>query len=78
MEAIKGRRDNNIVFDLSMADEVHRTAGLFKSNFNLIHDNKNIKVAKRLYMTATPRVVGNDVKDKLNNIDKDNEYRLIQ
>lgn len=70
VEAVKHNNNNNIVYNLSIADEAHRTAGLFKSNFNLIHDDRNIRVAKRLYMTATPRVVSNNVKDRLD----DDEY----
>ena len=49
-------------FDLAIADEAHRTTGAEKttagkvSPFHLIHHDQHIQAAKRLYMTATPRV----------------------
>lgn len=48
-------------FDLVVSDEAHRTAGVASvagedSAFGLVHDNEVIPAAKRLYMTATPRL----------------------
>ena len=47
-------------FDLALIDEAHRTTGYLDEDrtglFQLIHDENKIKSAKRLYMTATPRV----------------------
>lgn len=48
-------------FDLVVCDEAHRTAGVASvkgedSAFALVHDNSVIPAAKRLYMTATPRL----------------------
>jgi predicted helicase len=48
-------------FDLVVCDEAHRTAGVASvsgkdSAFALVHDNAIIPAAKRLYMTATPRL----------------------
>ena len=56
-------------FDLVICDEAHRTTGVTLSNedeshFVKVHDQKFIKAAKRLYMTATPRVFGDAVKTK--------------
>jgi predicted helicase len=50
-----------LVFDLVVCDEAHRTAGVSSvgdkdSAFGLVHDNDVIPAAKRLYMTATPRL----------------------
>lgn len=49
------------VFDLVVCDEAHRTAGVASvggetSAFALVHDNAVVPAAKRLYMTATPRL----------------------
>lgn len=49
------------VFDLVVCDEAHRTAGLASLKgedgaFALVHDNEIVPAAKRLYMTATPRL----------------------
>lgn len=56
-------------FDLIICDEAHRTTGaIFKgreeSEFVRVHDAKFIKGAKRLYMTATPRIYGENAKKK--------------
>ncbi|WP_092258198.1 DEAD/DEAH box helicase [Corynebacterium cystitidis] len=56
-------------FDLVICDEAHRTtgatlAGEDPSNFSRIHDNSYIRANKRLYMTATPRLFDDTVKDK--------------
>ena len=56
-------------FDLIICDEAHRTTGATlvgedDSNFVKIHDNAFIKGAKRLYMTATPRIYMETVKEK--------------
>jgi len=53
-------------FDLIICDEAHRTAGSKANNlFTLVHDNKRIRGDKRLYMTATPKVVSNNLKTRL-------------
>lgn len=56
-------------FDLVICDEAHRTTGVTlagedASNFVRIHDADYIKADKRLYMTATPKLFDDDVKDK--------------
>jgi predicted helicase len=56
----------NFKFDCIICDEAHRTAGSSKSNtFTIIHDNNRIPSHKRLYMTATPKVVSTSQKAKL-------------
>ena len=54
-------------FDLIICDEAHRTTGATfdgedESAFVRIHDTDYIKGAKRLYMTATPRIYGEAAK----------------
>lgn len=56
-------------FDLVICDEAHRTTGITlageePSAFTRIHEPKYIKAARRLYMTATPRLYDDKVKDK--------------
>ena len=56
-------------FDLIVCDEAHRTtgstwAGEEESHFVKVHDASFIKAAKRLYMTATPRIFGVSAKQK--------------
>lgn len=61
-------------FDLAICDEAHRTTGIEAptqsqgrtiKRFQLIHTNENIRVDKRLYMTATPRVFAENVKKRI-------------
>ncbi|TGD89224.1 DEAD/DEAH box helicase [Mycolicibacterium sp. CH28] len=42
-------------FDLVIADEAHRCAGLVSSDFATILDQEAIRAKRRLFMTATPR-----------------------
>ncbi len=56
-------------FDLIICDEAHRTTGVTlsgddESHFVKVHDAKFLKSAKRLYMTATPRLYGDEAKSK--------------
>ncbi|ALG86377.1 DEAD/DEAH box helicase [Gordonia phthalatica] len=56
-------------FDLVICDEAHRTTGVTlagedESNFVRVHDADYLKATRRLYMTATPRIYDDNVKDK--------------
>ena len=56
-------------FDLTIADEAHRTTGIVrgagrKVDFQAVHDNSRLRSAKRLYMTATPRIYTQKSKAK--------------
>lgn len=59
-------------FDVIVCDEAHRTTGNALpgvpkdevSSFMKVHDNANVAGAKRLYMTATPRIYGETAKRK--------------
>ena len=42
-------------FDVVFADEAHRCAGKVSSDFGTVLDAEQIRAAKRLFMTATPR-----------------------
>lgn len=62
-------------FDLIICDEAHRTTGSTHdseddSNFVKIHDASFILGKKRLYMTATPRIFSDEVKQNAD------EYKL--
>ncbi|MBQ4376957.1 MAG: DEAD/DEAH box helicase, partial [Bacteroidales bacterium] len=52
---------NDLVFDLIICDEAHRTTGVTlkgddESAFVRVHDNAFIRARRRIYMTATPRL----------------------
>jgi len=56
-------------FDLIICDEAHRTTGAIfedeeESNFVKVHDARFLRAAKRLYMTATPRIFADVAKAK--------------
>jgi len=62
------------VFDWIICDEAHRTtgvkfAGQDETAFTRIHDADYIHGKKRLYMTATPRLYGDNVKAKAKQVD---------
>jgi len=61
-------------FDLVICDEAHRTTGVTladndESAFVQVHDADALKATKRLYMTATPRVFGDEVKRRATDAD---------
>ena len=64
----RAQKDFNLEdFDLIICDEAHRTTGATfddddESNFVKVHDAAFIKAAKRIYMTATPRIYGEVAK----------------
>ncbi len=54
-------------FELIVCDEAHRTTGVTfagedHSNFVKVHDNDVVRGRKRLYMTATPRIYGENAR----------------
>lgn len=53
-------------FDLIVCDEAHRTTGVVNGEgaFQKVHDNGFIHAAKRVYMTATPRIYDTSAKKK--------------
>lgn len=60
-------------FDLIVCDEAHRTTGVTlaetdESAFVKVHNNDFISAKKRLYMTATPRLYGEDSKQKAKDV----------
>lgn len=56
-------------FDVIICDEAHRTTGVTlvddenESAFVKVHDNTLVRAEKRLYMTATPRLFNDKVKN---------------
>lgn len=64
----RAQRDHELAaFDLIVCDEAHRTTGATfdgeeESAFVRIHDAEYIRGARRLYMTATPRIFGDTAK----------------
>ncbi|SES17690.1 type ISP restriction/modification enzyme [Psychrobacillus sp. OK032] len=66
---IEAQQNGFYEFDLVVCDEAHRTTGATElnkedSSFTKVHYDENIKTAKRLYQTATPRVYGEGAKQK--------------
>jgi superfamily II DNA or RNA helicase len=51
-------------FDIAFADEAHRCAGKVSEAFGCVLNNQKIKAKKRLFMTATPRVLSSQIKTK--------------
>lgn len=57
--------NTEIIFDFVFCDEAHKTAGISKGVFGLVHNNSKIPAKRRLYATATPRIVKESIKKKL-------------
>ena len=55
--ALKSGSLSNFSFDLAICDEAHRLAGLSTKTFNHILRDESIRASKRLFMTATPRIL---------------------
>ncbi len=71
---LNGETAHAFDFDLIICDEAHRTTGVTvkgedDSAFVLVHDNENVFGKKRIYMTATPRLYKDEVKDKAKEAD---------
>ena len=73
MQVVQDAQDAGVpAFDLIICDEAHRTTGVKDetmddsdvSAFQIVHDAKRIRGAKRVYMTATPRIYGEQAKRK--------------
>ena len=58
-------------FDLGIFDEAHKTTGREDKSFGLALADRNIPIAKRLFLTATPRHY--DVRTR----DKEGEHKLV-
>jgi superfamily II DNA or RNA helicase len=52
-------------FDLGIFDEAHKTAGHSNSLFGFALTDVNLRIRKRLFMTATPRVHSINVKNQI-------------
>lgn len=49
--------------DLLICDEAHKTVGQTDGKFGLLLDDKNIKIRKRLFVTATPKQFNGNVEE---------------
>ena len=58
-------------FDFAIFDEAHKTIGLAGSTFGYALSDENIRIRKRLFLTATPRHI--DIRHR----DKEGEFRII-
>jgi superfamily II DNA or RNA helicase len=65
-EGLKGQ-----TVDLGIFDEAHKTTGDKEGLFAFGLSNKNIRIKKRLFLTATPRHY------KLNKRDKDGDFQVV-
>ena len=57
-------------FDFAIFDEAHKTIGLAGSAFGYALSDENIRIKKRLFLTATPRHI--DIRHR----DKEGEFRI--
>ena len=48
---------DDFIFDLAFFDEAHKTAGKVGKKFTYALSDENISIAKRIFMTATPKII---------------------
>lgn len=58
----------DLIFDLCIYDEAHKTVGQIDKQFSLCLEDVNLKVRKRLFMTATPKIYNGDIDNLEDNI----------
>lgn len=58
-EVLSDAIPDSFTFDLMILDEAHKTCGLAEAQFSVPLSEQKIAASKRLFMTATPRVVRN-------------------
>jgi superfamily II DNA or RNA helicase len=56
-------------FDLTIADEAHHCTGKVESHFAAVLDDARLQSDKRLFMTATPRIISKRIKDQAGDLD---------
>ena len=61
-------------FDFCIFDEAHRTVGQDGTMFTHLLNNDNVKIKRRLFMTATPRVFKNVQNDDVISMDNKEIY----
>jgi len=66
-------RKARIRFDLAILDEAHKTVGMPSKAFATLLSEKNIKIQRRVFMTATERVFRGDRNDVLS-MDNEKDY----
>ena len=70
----QAQKDSNVPeFDIAFADEAHRCAGKVSDAFGCVLDHEQIRSKKRLFLTATPRVLSKQIKSKA----KENEIEVV-
>jgi len=61
-------KQNKIKFDLMICDEAHKTSGVEKRVFSNVLNDKFIDSSKRLFLTATPKVLSQSSKITADNL----------
>jgi superfamily II DNA or RNA helicase len=68
---VAGGMTENEAFELGIFDEAHKTAGKVGVNFSFALTDDNLRINKRLFLTATPRHYD------INHKDKEGEAKLV-
>jgi superfamily II DNA or RNA helicase len=56
-------KKGKVSLEFAIFDEAHRTVGQMGKQFNLMLDDANLIIKKRLFMTATPKIYGGKMED---------------
>ncbi len=60
--------------DFCIFDEAHKTVGYIKKQFCQLLSDDNIKIKKRFYMTATPKIYSGDDNEDIASMDNEELY----
>ena len=75
---IEATNEISHTFDLGIFDEAHKTVGHKKKTFSLLIEDKNVRIAKKVFMTATEKVFKNSATDfDINSMDDVDVYGEI-
>lgn len=70
-QVVSEATNGNFEFDIAVFDEAHKTTGAAEGRFALALKDENIKIRKRLFLTATPKHY--DISKR----DKDGEFKYV-
>lgn len=70
--------NKNIIFDLGIFDEAHKTVGRVNKQFSMMLTDNRITIKERLFMTATPKIyngtLDNDNNEEILSMDNEKYY----
>lgn len=67
-------KEAGLEFDFGYFDEAHRTTGNHGDSFSFALSDRNIKISKRLFGTATPKFINGETTSRVNSMENEAVY----